>query len=196
MFSRPFRPSLGPLSAPGSPRMKLPWTNWNCREQVEIAVSMLKLPWVKLKLPWVKLKLPWHFWASVLLALAKSIYYPHHRSFHWSIHLKYSIFSELSLQNKAWHCGTSRFLSPVSTMTPFWHAHTKKRLHFRILGLPDSTPELFRARSQKRKHWGRNCYGELTSNDEQRKERIRSCYCKHALIFRLSWALLRCHFVK
>ena len=29
----------------------LPWKNWTCREQIEIAVS--------------KLKLPWHFWAIV-----------------------------------------------------------------------------------------------------------------------------------
>ena len=57
-------------------KLKLPWPNWNCSEQVEIAGSKLKLPWVnwnfllanwnfrwvKLKLPWVKWKLPGTNW--------------------------------------------------------------------------------------------------------------------------------------
>ena len=33
-------------------KLKWPWANWNCREQVEIAVSKVEIPVNKLKLPW------------------------------------------------------------------------------------------------------------------------------------------------
>ena len=36
--------------------------NWNCRGQIEIAVSEVEIAVTKLKLPWVKLKLPWPNW--------------------------------------------------------------------------------------------------------------------------------------
>ena len=33
-------------------KLKLPWTNWNCSEQIEIAVSKIEIAVSKLKLPW------------------------------------------------------------------------------------------------------------------------------------------------
>ena len=65
-------------------KLKLPWVNWNCREQIEITVNKLKLPWVswncrerieiaksKIEIALSKLELPWHFWATVFISLVQ-----------------------------------------------------------------------------------------------------------------------------
>ena len=49
-------------------KLKLPWSHWRCRGQIEIAVVKLKLPWSnwncrgQIEIAAVKLKLPWSNW--------------------------------------------------------------------------------------------------------------------------------------
>ena len=64
-------------------------------------------------------------------------------------------------------------------MTPFWHVHTKTKENRNAYSLtayltaelsldPRALP---REPSEKRKHWGRDCYGELTRNEKSRADK-------------------------